>query len=427
MLDYIFNPQSVAIIGASNDASKWGNWFAEDLNQHNDRRSVYVIGKDQSIRSIAEPLDLAVVCVPIYSFENTIDELLEHGTRAIVAITTGFGEKGNSELEQRIANKVAAAGSILIGPNCAGVWDAYSPLHCLPIGNFIPGNVSVISQSGGVIVDLAYRLREIGMGYSKAISVGNQSAVSCELLLQELEHDPNTKLIAMYYENVSLIPFKYISTIRKPVMLYVPWATDAAVRAALKHTNSKIVVAVNVARTMMEFVAAIQLALSNQPKPPSKRTMLVTDSGGLGVIMCTAAEFNSLLIDEPSEELKLRIAQVISPQSTASNPIDLVGKSAGFSIDAINVMRILQQSDEIDCIIATLHMDSDDPSDYQRGVELAQIVRAGGKATIFTCVNFNLPGVRALLDNNIPVLRDAEIAAGIMNMFCSEIDTDLVQ
>lgn len=427
MLDYIFNPQSVAIVGASSDASKWGNWFAEDLLLHRNLRSVYVIGKNQSIAAIEKPLDLAVVCVPLNTFENTIDELLQHGTRAIVAITTGFGEKGNNELEQRIASKVVAAGSILIGPNCAGIWDAYSPLHCLPIGNFTPGNVSIISQSGGVIVDLAYRLKEIGMGYSKAISVGNQSAVNCELLLQSLENDPNTKLIAMYYENVSLIPFKYISTIRKPVMLYVPWATEAAVRAALKHTNSKIVIAVNVARTMMEFVAAIQVALSNQSKPAGKRTMLVTDSGGLGVIMCTAAEFNSLLIDEPSEELKSQIAQVISPQSTASNPVDLVGGSAGFSIDAINVMKILQQSTEIDCIIATLHMDSDDPSDYQRGVELAQVIRAGGKATIFTCINFNLPGVRALLDNGIPVLRDAEIAAAIMNMFCSESDTDLIQ
>ena len=419
MIDCIFNPKSVAVIGATDNSSKWGNWISEDLLKHKHIRNVYLIKQNQLISDIPEPLYLAVVCVPVAQFETVIDQLLEHGTKAIIGITTGFSEKGEQELEQRIIDKVRAKGSILIGPNCAGIWDAYSPIHCLPIGDFNKGEVGVISQSGGVIVDLANRLKEVNVGYSRVISTGNQNGIELKDLIENLANDQHTKVIAMYCEDVKKIPFEYINTVQKPIILFVPWATPAAIRAAKNHTNSDLTIALNVARNMMDFTAAIQFALSNQSRPKGRRTMLVSDTGGFGVIMSTSAEFNGLLIDEPSDTLKEQLRQVVSKQSTISNPIDLVGSSAGFTQSLVDVMNILQKSDEVDNIIMNIHLETEDSSGYMYGSLLAQEVMMGKKATIFTCFRFNTPGVKALLDWKMPVYRDADVAAAIMSMICN--------
>lgn len=419
MIDFIFNPSSVAVIGASNNPDKWGNWISNCLLKHKDKRSVYLIDKNKSIKNIPQPLDLAVICVAVEEVESVVDQLLEINTKAIICITAGFSEKGNSELEQRIVNNAKQNGTVFIGPNCAGIWDANTPIECLPLGDFMPGNVGVISQSGGLVVDLSERLKPTGIGFSRVITIGNQNGVDLKDIIQSLNDDTHTEIIAMYCESVDKIPFEYIQTLAKPLVLYVPWATPAAIRAAKRHTGSDLSIALNVARNMMDFTAMIQYVNSWQPKSAAKRTMLVTDTGGYGVILSTSAEFNSLLIDEPSKKLISEITNIVSNQSTVANPIDMVGSSAGFTKDAVDVMKILQQSDEIDNIIMHVHVERDVDQDYQYATQLANAVRQGGKPVIFTCFNYDTSGVKALLKNRMVVCRDPDVATALMKNVCN--------
>lgn len=419
MIDFIFNPSSVAVIGASNNPDKWGNWIADSLLKHKDKRSVFLIDKNKSIKDLPQALDLAVICVAVDEVECVVDQLLEINTKAIICITAGFSEKGNREFEQHIIDKAKSNGTVFIGPNCAGIWDANTPIDCLPLGEFTSGNVGVISQSGGMIVDLAERLKPTGMGFSRVISIGNQNGADLKDIIQSFIDDIHTEIIAMYCEDVDKIPFEYIQTLTKPLVLYVPWATPAAIRAAKRHTGSNLSIALNVARNMMDFTAVIQYMNSYQSRSAAKRTMLVTDTGGYGVILSTSAEFNSLLIDDPSEMLASKLSGVLSKQSTAANPIDMVGSSAGFTKDAVEVMKILQQSEEIDNIIMHVHIERGDEQDYQYATELARTVREGGKPVIFTCFNYNTSGVRALLDNRMVVCRDPDVATTLMKNVCN--------
>jgi acyl-CoA synthetase (NDP forming) len=283
----------------------------------------------------------------------------------------------------------------------------------------MPGNVGVISQSGGLVVDLAERLKPTGIGFSRVITIGNQNGVDLKDIIQSLNDDPHTEIIAMYCEGVDKIPFEYIQTLAKPLVLYVPWATPAAIRAAKRHTGSDLSIALNVVRNMMDFTAVIQYVNSWQPRSAAKRTMLVTDTGGYGVILSTSAEFNSLLIDEPSESLVSQITNVVSNQSTVANPIDMVGSSAGFTKDAVEVMKILQQSDEIDNIIMHIHVERDTDQDYLYAIQLANVIRQGGKPVIFTCFDYNASGVKALLKNRMVVCRDPDVAAALMKNVCN--------
>jgi acyl-CoA synthetase (NDP forming) len=419
MIDFIFNPSTVAVIGASNNPDKWGNWIADGLLKHKDKRSVYLVDKNKSIKDLPQALDLAVICVAVDEVEPVVDQLLEINTKAIICITAGFSERGNGELEQRIVDKAKSNGTVFIGPNCAGIWDANTPIDCLPLGEFTRGSVGVISQSGGLVVDLAERLKPTGMGFSRVITVGNQNGVDLKDIIQSFVDDIHTEIIAMYYEDVDKIPFEYIQTLSKPLVLYVPWATPAAIRAAKRHTGSNLSIALNVARNMMDFTAVIQYINACQPRSAGKRTMLVTDTGGYGVMLSTSAEFNSLLIDEPSEQLVSEIASVLSKESTAANPIDMVGSSAGFTKDAVEVMKILQRSDEVDNIIMHIHVERDTDQDYLYAIELARAVREGGKPVIFTCYNYNASGVKALLKNRMVVCRDPDVATTLMNNVCN--------
>jgi acetate---CoA ligase (ADP-forming) len=242
-MNKLFNPRSVAIIGASSNPNKWGNWLAEQVSKHKESRKVYFINPKKEIvfgvpclrciDHIPEPIEVAVVVVPPDSFENAVDELLNHGTDIIVGITSEV----SIDVQKRVATKCINNGTYLIGPNCAGLWS--KDFYCWP-REFNAGPVSVISQSGGVVIDLYERLIQVGLGFSKVLSIGNQNDLSFIDVLPTLENDPETKVIVLYVEQTNTIPHTYIKTMTKPVFVLSAQPTPMAKEAALLHTNSQL-------------------------------------------------------------------------------------------------------------------------------------------------------------------------------------------
>ena len=183
-LTALFDPRSVAVVGASDDTAKWGYMLAKQLLAHDDGRTVHLVNRKggtvqgraalTSLREVAGPVDLVAICVPVAGLLDAVDDSLAMGAKAIVAITAGLSEASDEgrALEDEIVRRVRAAGSALVGPNCLGIVDTTSSLQ-LASDTFHAGTVAVLSQSGNVALDIDSLLHARGLGVSRFVSLGN--------------------------------------------------------------------------------------------------------------------------------------------------------------------------------------------------------------------------------------------------------------
>jgi len=174
-LEPLFAPRSVAIVGASDDPAKWGNWLGRGALRGEHRRAVYLVNRNggtildrpayASLRDLPDTPELVVISVPAAAFEQTVDDALAVGARALVGITAGLGELGPEAQarERALVERVRAAGAMLLGPNCLGVYDATSDLG-LASNEFPPGSIGLISQSGNLALELGILARGIPPG-----------------------------------------------------------------------------------------------------------------------------------------------------------------------------------------------------------------------------------------------------------------------
>jgi len=163
----LFDPRSIAILGASNDPAKWGNRLALGALRSEGSRSVYLVNRNggdilerpayPSLADLPEAPELVVLSVPAEGFEEAVEASLAAGARALVGITTGLGETGadGRARETAIVERVRAAGAVLLGPNCLGIFDAATGLD-LGWSELQGGSVGLVSQSGNLALELAY-------------------------------------------------------------------------------------------------------------------------------------------------------------------------------------------------------------------------------------------------------------------------------
>ena len=186
-LQPLLAPRSVAVVGASDDPAKWGFGIARGVLRGAGRRRVHLVNDRAtevqghatvpSLRELPEPVDCAVLVVPARAFEDVVEDGLARGVRAFVGITIGFAETGADglALEQRVAARVRAAGAVLLGPNCMGVWSGHEAFDAawLDQGQ-VPGPLAIVSQSGGLGVDFVSYGLEMALGLSHFVSIGTR-------------------------------------------------------------------------------------------------------------------------------------------------------------------------------------------------------------------------------------------------------------
>ncbi|MDX6545121.1 MAG: hypothetical protein QOG02_895, partial [Gaiellales bacterium] len=211
-LQPLFDPRSVAILGASDDPAKWGNWLARGALQGAHRRPVYLINRNggevlgqrayTSVAELPEVPELVVIAVPAAGFEQAVDDSLAVGARALVGITAGLGEAGGDAVrrERELVERVRSAGAMLLGPNCLGVFDASSDLG-LASNEFPPGSIGLISQSGNLALELGLLARRYGLGFSRFASIGNQADLDLAELVASYADHTATDLVAIYVED----------------------------------------------------------------------------------------------------------------------------------------------------------------------------------------------------------------------------------
>jgi acetate---CoA ligase (ADP-forming) len=438
-LQALFAPSSVAVIGASDDIRKWGNWLAKGalagpvpVHLVNARADT-VLGRPAvpSLTAAGLTTDLAVVAVPAGAFESAVDDALSAGARAIVGISAGLGETGadGRAREQAVAAKVRAAGAVLLGPNCLGVSDATSGLSLT--SNPLPsGDVAFISQSGNLSLELAQLLEEHGLGFSRFASLGNQADLdAADLIEASISHEP-TKVIAVYCEDFRdgrRLVRAALDARRagKSVVLLTVGASEASARQASSHTaslvsSSDVVDAACSAGGIVRVHTPAQLAdavalLRESPPARGRRVAIITDGGGHASIAADVAESMGLSVVHFSPELSATVAAELPPAATSVNPIDVAGGGEQDLSCFARVVSSVLASGEVDAMVVSgyfggygLYGEALAELEVRTASELADAVVASGRPlTVHSMYPQGAPAAE-LRSRGVPVYRTIE-------------------
>jgi acyl-CoA synthetase (NDP forming) len=376
-LTALFDPRSLAVVGASNDPAKWGNWIALNALRGVHRRDVFLINKrggevaghpvSTSLTDLPVTPELVVLVVPEASFEAAVDDALAAGSRMLVAITAGFGELGDAgrERQARIVAKVREAGSRLLGPNCMGLTDAGAELFLASSVSEM-GPVGLISQSGNLGIELGLLLEREGLGFSRLVSLGNQADIEAEEVLESLVDHAETRTILLYLEGIRdgrrlVAAARRAHAAGKPVVLIAAGASEAAVRAARSHTGALVTGAAVVeaacraggiveVASPRQAVAAIQVLLP-RVRPRGPRLGIVADGGGHGVLAADVATAAGLTVPQLRPATATALAAGLPPTASTSNPVDLAGGGEQDFSSYGRMVDLLLASGEVDTVL----------------------------------------------------------------------------
>ena len=447
-LSALFDPASIAVVGASTDPAKWGNAVALQALRGRDRHRVQLVNRSggellgtPTVPAVADlhgPIDLAVIAVPETGFEDAVDDVLAKGARAIVAITSGLGEAAAAgrAREDALIARVRAAGAVLVGPNCLGLVDNTTATY-LSSNQFVPGEVAVLSQSGNLAIELDRLLAARGMGISRFVSLGNQADVGLVELIDACTADPATSAIAVYVEDFRdgrgfVDAAAAAVAAGTPVVVLAAGASTAAARGAQSHTGSltsdaavitsacAVAGAVQV-RTPREL-ADVLLALQQPAVARGRRVAVLTDGGGHGVIACDVAEAAGLDVPAFSEDTRARLREALWSQSHVGNPIDLAGAGEMDPDSYARAYAVLQACDEVDAILMTGYFGGySSGEDGLTGLGPAECAAAkqiaadvGDKPTAVQSIFPDAPACRILTDGTVPVFAAIEDAAAAL-------------
>jgi acyl-CoA synthetase (NDP forming) len=437
----LFDPRSVAIVGASNDPAKWGNWLARGALKGEHRRPVYLVNRNggevlgrpayASLADLPDAPDLVVVSVPAGAFEQTVDDALAAGARALVGITAGLGESGAEGLdrERALVERVRAAGAVLLGPNCLGVFDASSELG-LASNEFPPGAIGLISQSGNLALELGLLARDHRIGFSRFASVGNQADVDLAELVAAFAAHPSTELIAVYAEDFrdGRAFVDAAAACGKPVILLTVGRSEASVRAARSHTGALVsdlaVVEAACRAAGARLVATpaqlidLAAALATPRRLAGRRVAVVGDGGGHGAIACDALTAAGLELPALSDPLADELAARLPPTAATRNPVDLAGGGEQDFSSYARVAQAVLASDEVDGLLLTGYFGgyaqySDEFLAREVAVarDVARAAAGSGRPLVAHTMYPESPTAQALRDGGVPVYRTIEAAA----------------
>jgi acyl-CoA synthetase (NDP forming) len=448
-LDALFDPASVAIVGASADPVKWGHLLARGALAGKHRRAVYLVNRRggeilgrpvfASLRELPAPPELVVVSVPPAQYEEAVREALEAGARAIVGITAGLGEAGAEarSRESALAERVRAAGAALLGPNCLGVFDGEAELHLAPWIEFPSGELGLIAQSGNLALELGLLARKEGLGVSRFASLGNQADVEPADLLANLAAHEATRLVALYVEDFrDGRAFTRIAQATvaagKPVVLLAAGGSAASARAARSHTGALVsdLAAVDAAcraagivrvSTPQQLVDVAKALLVGR-RARGRRLAVFGDGGGHGVIAADAAGRVGLDVPVLSAALRSRLASLLPNGATTTNPIDFAGGEQDLGRFE-QVSRVLLESDEVDALLLTGYFGGyggEVPElavlEVDTAITLARASAARERTLVVHTLYPDSPAADALRGEGVLVFGDIERAANALGV-----------
>jgi acetyl coenzyme A synthetase (ADP forming)-like protein len=380
-LDSIFKPQAIAVVGASRRAGSIGREVLHNLIEFNFHGKVFPVNPKAdfihsikafpAVSAIPDPVDLAIIVVPRQEVPTVVADCGKKGVKGLIVITAGFSETGEEgrRLELELNQTVERYGMRMIGPNCMGIINADPEVQMdatfaptLPLG----GRIAFMSQSGALGVAILNMARQLDIGFSLFVSMGNKANVTGDDLLLYLENDPQTDLVLMYLESFGnprqFMPIARRLSKRKPILVVKSGRTLAGARAASSHTGALVagqgldiavdalleqtgVIRVNTVEELFDFA----LGFSKNPVPRGNRLGILTNAGGPAIMATDTAISLGLTMGKLSERTCAELRRLLPPEASVQNPVDMTPKPDRTKYEAC--ARLMLEDDSIDSLL----------------------------------------------------------------------------
>lgn len=374
----LFNPRSIAFVGASANINKWGHLMFSGVVAGKYKGDIYLVNSQggeiadrkvfKSVTEIPDPVDLAVVTVPANKVLSLIPEFKKKGIKNVLLISSGFGEIGveGKILEEELVKKARQAGILIIGPNTMGICNPFISLYC--VGSHVrpvPGGTALLAQSGNLGTQLLAFAAKEDIGIRAYCGSGNEAMITIEDYMDGFEIDEKTKTIVLYIESIKDGRRFFESAKRvgknKPVIVLKGGRTKAGSSAAASHTGAmasdiKVFMAACHQAGIIQAESPMDLldfsaAFSSLPLPKGNKVALLTLGGGWGVVASDLCEEHGLTVPALSEEVISKINELLPPFWSHANPVDVVG-----DMNTETSMKILEELSQWSGCDAIIHM-----------------------------------------------------------------------
>lgn len=379
MIDFIFNPSSIAVIGASSEEKKVGYSVLKNLMTgftgklypvNPGRQEILSLKCYPSVSAIPDRVDLAVIVIPAKAVAEALKDCAQAGVKGVVVITAGFKEVGGEGLlrEKEIVDIIRKAGIRMVGPNCLGVMNTKNRMNASFAAELPPeGRIAFFSQSGALGVAIIDWAIENNFGFSKFVSFGNKADLNETDFLEYFAHDPETDVILGYIEDIvdgkRFLEVASRVTKIKPVVLIKSGATEAGARAASSHTGalagsdrafSEAFRKTGIIRAsgIQELFDTAEMFISGRA-PKGRRLLIVTNAGGPGIIAADTADKLGIKLDPMTRSSIDAIVEKLPSTASLYNPVDIIGDATSERYKVVLEQASKDPAVEGICVILT--------------------------------------------------------------------------
>ena len=382
-LDYIFNPKSVAIIGASANPDKFGYQITGLLKEEGYRGGIYPINPHateikglecfKSINQLPEIPDVAVISLPAKQVIEAVRDCVKLGVQGVVVISSGFAEAGEmgTLFQNELKSVIATGNTRVIGPNCEGFVNTASSLllsfsimfKCLK-----KGPISIVSQSGSYCGVLARRIHKSGVGLAKIISSGNEVDLAAIDYFDYLADDPDTAVILAYLEEIRK-PMEFKERIgkithKKPVIIQKAGRTKIGRKAVVSHTGalagsddviSALFKQAGVIRvkSISELIDAA-IGMAAYPLVTGNRLAILSSAGGLAVELAELCVDAGLSVPSLTDHTRQELSKILPHFAAINNPVDMTGNVVNDPEAMGKTLEVVLQDPNIDATLLIL-------------------------------------------------------------------------
>lgn len=370
-LEKLFKPEKIAVVGASRRKGKTGHEVFDNL-RHFEGKVVPVNPKADEVEGITaqdeipEGTDLAVVVVPSKIVPQVMEDASDKGVRAAIVISAGFSEVGNTDLEDEVLDIANENNISLLGPNVLGLINTENSMNA-SFASKTPekGNISFMSQSGAFCTAILDYAKAEQIGFRHFVSLGNKAQINEVDLLKKWRKD-DTESIISYTEGIDngreFIREAEKTSQKKPIVMVKSGRTDKGGEAASSHTGSIAgsyeayqaafrkagIIEAESNRELLDFGRAF----AYQPVPKGDKVAIITNAGGPGVITTDEIAQHGLNLAEFSKKTKGRLRENMPDESTAHNPLDVIGDAGHERYE--KALEIILEDENVDSVIVVL-------------------------------------------------------------------------
>ncbi|PIR13393.1 acetyl CoA synthetase subunit alpha [Candidatus Falkowbacteria bacterium CG11_big_fil_rev_8_21_14_0_20_39_10] len=435
-LDKIFNPKTIAVIGASDRPGSVGNALLENLINSDYHGTVYPVNIKRShihaikafktVKDIGEKIDLAIIATPAPGVPQIIKECGEAGVSGAVIISAGFIEtgQGGEKLWAEILKTIKKYKIRVVGPNCLGFIKPSLHLNASFASQMaLPGKISFISQSGALCTSILDWSIKNNVGFSNFISIGSMIDMDFADLIDYFGQDKKTDSILIYMESLQNAR-KFLAAARrfsrtKPILVLKAGRSNEGAQAAKSHTgamagNDAVFDAAFARAGIVRVGTILDLfhsakALAMQPQPKNNRLAIITNAGGPGVLAIDSLKYHQGQVAHLSKNTIAKLDKILPPAWSRSNPVDILGDAD--SVRYQKSIKAVLADKNVDAILTILTPQAmTDPTEVAK--KLVALPKKSGKTLLASWMGGEqvARGRQILEKGNIPIYRTPEDA-----------------